>query len=479
MLEIDRLSLHVRAAAVPERAERLARRLRDAALRGIERDRYALSPQGAPAYLFVERLAVHCAVRSDWDDAAIGAEVARALAAALEHSVALPQTMAFRDRVELLAAFYAALAEGRAWQRWWFEAFDGLRPLSASAALRTSVMTEEPHGLAALARLTATAFASVARTLTAGDAARLLAWLEGRRSARAAAPVALWKASASLPAQQDDVALLRVLVAAERNAPGAANGETLRVLRAMKALRTAVARAAFSTLRLAAGPPHEALRALLAQLGLEADWLQSLAESDAARIVEELLYSKSKNSPPPRESSADEERPASSERLATSRGGVFVLLKALDWLGWPAQWARGTEPELARAFAWAVALRALEPRGAQGLRDAAITQAFALEQPLAILRSRRHAVLRKRVTPTARELLEEFSRRVPGLAGASPGYLRRNALALPATVERRDDGCIVRLGRAPLDILLVLAGAKSGRIALPGGARLELRAEAE
>ncbi len=81
MLEIDRLSLQVRAAAAPERVERLARRLRDAAVRGIERGRYALAPPGAPAYLFVERLALHCMVSTDWDDDAIGAEVARALAA--------------------------------------------------------------------------------------------------------------------------------------------------------------------------------------------------------------------------------------------------------------------------------------------------------------------------------------------------------------------------------------------------------------
>lgn len=481
MLEIDRLSLHVRAAAAPERAERLARRLRDAALRGIERERYVLAPPGAPAYLFVERLALHCSVSSEWDDAAIGAEVARSLAAALERSVALPQTMAFRDRVELLAAFYAALAEGRAWERWWFEAFDGLRPLTASAALRTSVINEEPHGLAALARLTETAFSGVAHVLTAGDASRLVAWLEERRPLCAAAPAALWRLSAPLRAQADDSALLCALVAAERATPGAANGATLRVLRAMKALRASAARQQLSSWHRAHGSAHETLRGLLAQLDIEANWLHSLAESDAALMVEEISCLQRSNSPARAEASAAEGRPTSGERLFTPRGGVFVLLKALDWLGWPAQWTRAAGPELARALAWAVALRALEPRGAAGLRDGAVAQAFGLEQPLAVLRSRRRevqAILQDRVTPTAHQLLEQFSRRIPGLAGASPGYLRRNALALPATVERRDGGCMVRLGRAPLDILLVLAGANSGRIALPGGAPLELRAEA-
>src|SRR5207244_767452 len=99
---------------------------------------------------------------------------ARALAAALERSVERADGLAFRDRAELLAAFYCALAEGRAWERWWFEVFDGLRPLSASAALRTSLINEGEHGVAALARLTGAALANVVGLLTGGDAARVL-----------------------------------------------------------------------------------------------------------------------------------------------------------------------------------------------------------------------------------------------------------------------------------------------------------------
>src|SRR5438094_10475199 len=109
-------------------------------------------------YLFVERLALHCAVNSEWDDEAIGAAVAKSFGAALAQALESPRTVAFRERSELLAAFYAALAEGRAWERWWFDEFDGLRPLSASAALRTSVINEDGCGVQALARLAATSF---------------------------------------------------------------------------------------------------------------------------------------------------------------------------------------------------------------------------------------------------------------------------------------------------------------------------------
>src|SRR5438105_12894621 len=109
MLEIDRLSLQVRAATAPERAERLARRLRDAAVRGVERGRYAMP--ASHRYLFVERLALHCAVNSEWDDEAIGAALAKSFGAALAQALESPRTVAFRERSELLAAFYAALAE--------------------------------------------------------------------------------------------------------------------------------------------------------------------------------------------------------------------------------------------------------------------------------------------------------------------------------------------------------------------------------
>jgi hypothetical protein len=125
-------------------------------------------------------------------------------------------------------------------------------------------------------------------------------------------------------------------------------------------------------------------------------------------------------------------------------------------------------------------LEAAEALGA--LRDPALRLAFDVEQPLALLRSRRHQVARalqgegrQSVSRAARQLLEEFGRRVPGLADASAGYLRSNVLSLSALLAHRGDQCTVRLGRPPLDILLVLAGAKRGRIVLPGGVSLELR----
>jgi hypothetical protein len=180
------------------------------------------------------------------------------------------------------------------------------------------------------------------------------------------------------------------------------------------------------------------------------------------------------------------------ERESTRRGGVLLLLKALHWLDWPAAWRRampdsmpGEECDsLARALALVVAARALDPRGAAGsMDDAALRLAFRVDEPQRRLREGRHAVA-KALGPSARggspqraseRLLAQFAARVPGLAGSSARYLRQNALALSATVERDARSCRVRLGRAPLDVLLVIAGCKRGAIELPGGVAVELR----
>lgn len=506
MLEIDRLSLHIRAAAAPERAERLARRMRDAAVAGVERNRYALALPGAPAYVFVERLALQCSVSSEWDDAAIGAEVARGLAAALERSLELPGTVAFRDRVELVAAFYAALTEGRAWERWWFESFDGLMSLSASSALRTSVINEEACGVAALARLTGTALSAVLGLLTAGDAKRLLEWFAQRRTIADASLVSLWKASASLPpAQEMDARWLGALIAAERTAAGAAGGEALRVLRAMAALRAAAARGEIGRELFGKETAQASLRAMLSSLSLPFEWVDRLGESEADLIAEEISSALNEISPALNETSSVLNKTSSvltetttharlagaHECLFTQRGGAFVLLKALDWLGWPVLWRARLESAEAdavvRALALAVVARALEAGEAVGaLRDPALRLAFEVDDPLALLWARRRAVrelsnaveANAGISRIAQKLLAEFAQRIPGLADASPGYLRRNALTLSASLERRGGQCTVRIGRAPLDVLLVLAGAKRGRIALPGGAPLQLHEDA-
>jgi hypothetical protein len=180
----------------------------------------------------------------------------------------------------------------------------------------------------------------------------------------------------------------------------------------------------------------------------------------------------------------------------TAFGGVFVLLKVIEWLGWCARW-RGvlaSDVDL-RRLALVVAARALRERAtAPVLRDPALLRALALpakhahqadhaeedqaEQGQAgeralprrlrrALRASGHATLRGAVAA----LIAGLSARVPGLAGATPGYLRAQLLSMPAHVIEDPAGELrLQLGSAPLDPLLKIAGLDRGTIQLPGRA---------
>jgi len=77
----------------------------------------------------------------------------------------------------------------------------------------------------------------------------------------------------------------------------------------------------------------------------------------------------------------------------------------------------------------------------------------------------------------ALNLLREFASRLPGCRESSPAYLRSQCLSMSAHVTL-DDACIgVRLGRAPLDVLLTLAGINRGTTVLPDGRALRIETD--
>src|SRR6185369_5808345 len=81
----------------------------------------------------------------------VAAQLARAISSALAQARAdSERVFTYADRSHYVAAFLQELAAGRAWQRWWFRSFDGLKALSVSAAIRTAVLADPKSGLAAL-----------------------------------------------------------------------------------------------------------------------------------------------------------------------------------------------------------------------------------------------------------------------------------------------------------------------------------------
>jgi hypothetical protein len=504
-VRIDRLQLDVRAAVAHDRAELLKRRLRDAMTTQLEAAlARKVDPRSASeAQVFIDEIRIGCTVQAGWDDAAIAAAVAGRLAAALDEQV--PGAIAFRDRSEFVAAALVALADGVAHQRWYFEAFDGLKPLTTSQALRTVLCDPTDDAASALARLTA---ANRARVLACVDDADLAQVLRVWRSrGQGPAPVeAIWTA-----AVRDPLSSLRCALAAalgEHSAGEPLGGDSVDACIALAQLAMALAEGSVAWAPRATGATAAELGALLASLDVPTGWIARAGPALLQRLATDLQV-------------AVEQRHARAERPArelqrTAFGGAFVLLVVAYWLGWPARLARHFAENRAHGASRAGASNellllicavALQPKRAGAARsDPALRSALGLAPDKArisppmlqtALRGLLEDALTDGIAPSrgrtgvaraARRLLTAFGERVPACAGSSAGYLRKNLLSMSAAVAvepcaAAGTQALVCLGTAPLSVLLQLAGITRATLDLISddtnrpGCRLRLRCE--
>jgi hypothetical protein len=84
------------------------------------------------------------------------------------------------------------------------------------------------------------------------------------------------------------------------------------------------------------------------------------------------------------------------------------------------------------------------------------------------------------VAEAAMLVMADLGRALPGLAASTAAFLREQALSLAAVIEPAPAAqdslpTVVRLGRASLDVLLVLSGVKRQQLLLPGIAPIQLR----
>lgn len=102
------------------------------------------------------------------------AQIARSAAVSVQAGSDGENVMGFSSRAAYLARFLADLAEGRAWGKWYYEGFEGLRQLPVSAALRTAVCEQPTTGQEALRLLQKFELDHLLRALNAQDARRVL-----------------------------------------------------------------------------------------------------------------------------------------------------------------------------------------------------------------------------------------------------------------------------------------------------------------
>lgn len=153
-LYIERLCNHY---VVPEQASEEMRARCEAALAtNLERTLAVALEQSFsaedPSIWFVRELNVELSVGSRIEHANVGeiwaGELARVLVDALDTNQ--PDVLHFPDRASYLAQFLLDLAEGAAWDRWYYSIFDGLRMLPVSAAIRTAILNSSQDGLRAM-----------------------------------------------------------------------------------------------------------------------------------------------------------------------------------------------------------------------------------------------------------------------------------------------------------------------------------------
>jgi len=127
---------------------------------------------------FIRSLNVELDVNVAWAQEqvtqALASTIARSLATSVQGGSDGEEVVWFPDRAAYLARFLADIADGHAWNKWYYESFEGLRPLPISAALRTAICERPVTGREGLRQLVADDLTKVLRALTAQDARRIL-----------------------------------------------------------------------------------------------------------------------------------------------------------------------------------------------------------------------------------------------------------------------------------------------------------------
>ncbi|MBV9927300.1 MAG: hypothetical protein JOZ96_19940 [Acidobacteria bacterium] len=327
-------------------------RLDDALSKGL-RDALAatasrLFSEADESVWLVRRLDVSLDVNAAWGREAIAAswasEAARALGRDLREDGDARNVIRFPTRAAYLASFLRDLSDSRAWGKWYYRSFEGLRALPQTAALRTAVCADADEGLAALRQLDRHERAQLVRALSRQDARRVLDALasDGTEGAEGAGLSALWAAweesqlGASAGEEESHAALRLFLCASARG--GVAHTAPGDLARALVRLASLVGEDA-DRARGALDALFEGdLSELFTTLGAaDAEVLTPLGRCSVAHVREVFDALRARGT--------SEKRPARTEGEGprhTPFGGLLMLLPALDELrlddaaeGWP------------------------------------------------------------------------------------------------------------------------------------------------
>jgi hypothetical protein len=134
----------------------------------------ALVQSADEAVWCIRRLELALDVNVAWDQEQLArawsSQLARVMAGAIQGGSDGENVRYFANRAAYLARFVSDLAAGAAWGKWWYRRFAGLRLLPLSSAVRTALIEQPLIGQEALLLLAADERRAVLRGLSARDA---------------------------------------------------------------------------------------------------------------------------------------------------------------------------------------------------------------------------------------------------------------------------------------------------------------------
>lgn len=487
----------------------------------------AIRAPGDQSLWFIRHLDVRFSTQVDWERGRTAMEWSNAIVGALVRELRRggDNVLYFPDRASYLGRFVVDLAGGRAWGKWFYRRFRGLRPLPAPGAVRTALLADPDLGVRALAGLPMGDVRTMLRALDPPEASRILNGLGN--SGEPATPSQVrtaWRSvrmsgySGPLPASTDpEVRALELFIMALTSGSAMHRGQ----------LRTAArARADLDRLPILLGNDEKARKHVLQALTagrwpMLARWLDPSSVPGLRGILDCPVGERAAFMGVTHSGSPSGDVVPDVRDRRTPFGGLFLLMPHLDGIRLPphetAGPGRGTgapdamrfavlcrclgqtlsravfadpvlrdllriDPELSERtlHEW---LKEVTKRLGDGVEDGAVIEDFQASESTfyfgdgGVGRTDPSDIM---VARTARQVLRTFSAGLHGFQESTPEFLVENFLAMPATIEEEDTRLVVRLGRAPLTLVLSMAGVtrRDHRLHWLGGRSLSIFSEA-
>jgi hypothetical protein len=450
--------------------------------------RLALAAHDDGAVVFVRRLELDWTVDVGGDPDDITRMCALVLARDLLHEIATDTTgnvVRFSSPAEYLASYVLWRARDLGPPPWFYEPFEGWATLPASAAIRAALCDNDEIGRDALTVLSPDSLAQVARIVTRHDAQAIV------------------HALAEFSVGEPRPSRIRTVLAATLSCPPPAavferDGLIIWLLARAPLADASSLHTAARILRVVNGSRKRSGRTVNEALANLCDESMSGAIQEAARGDDSRLLARLAE----RVDTAN----TAFTTADTPYGGLFLMLDAMEREAIERATVAMTElhgtaaadlltfiilchclghETWQRAFEdsfWRTTLR-IAPAidlttaaewlggsdGTDGPRPCRLIEAD--DGPSALPDELDCVIDRSGLLPShwaatcgaaAARALRRFARRLPGFGDASCMHLWNNLLDLSATVEGREDRVVVRLTRAPLDVILRLSGQTRG-----------------